>query len=315
MTTNTALVNKFTRAINKVGFQLKKHSPEILAITGTIGIGVTAVLTYKATRKVDKVIDKHKTAMEKIHIATEKGITEAGEEYNAEDCKKDTVITYTQTGLELAKLYGPAIMVGLASGVAVLGSHKILRGRYLAVAAAYATEHKNFKEYRDRMVDRFGADLDRELRYNIKTQEVEEKVVDENGKETIVKKTVNTIDPSTIDGESSFFFDEYCKGWTKDSEANKFFVLQVQSWATQKLKADGFLSLNDVFDAMGIDKTKQGQLIGWVYDESDPERENFVDFGLYRNPRDKGKMDFVNGRERSVLLEPNVHGNLYSLMK
>lgn len=312
---NTALVNKITRAVNKVGFQLKKHSPEILAVAGTIGIGATAVLTYKATRKVDKVIDKHKTAMAKIHEATETGVTEAGEEYTSEDCKKDTVITYTQTGLELAKLYGPAILVGVASATAVLGSHKILRGRYLAVAAAYATEHKNFKEYRDRTIDRFGADLDRELRYNIKTQEIEEKVVDETGKETTVKKTVNVIDPSTVDGDSAFFFDEYCKGWTKDPEANKFFVLQVQDWATQKLKADGFLSLNDVFDAMGIDKTKQGQLIGWVYDTSDPERENFVDFGLYRNPRDQKKMDFINGRERSVLLEPNVHGSLYSLMK
>ena len=218
--TNTALVNKFTRAINKVGFQLKKHSPEILAVTGTIGIGVTAVLTYKATRKVDKVIDKHKTAMTKIHEAMETGVTEAGEEYTVEDSKKDTVITYTQTGLELAKLYGPAIAVGLASATAVLGSHRILRGRYLAVAAAYATEHKNFKEYRERMVDRFGSELDHELRYNIKTKEVEETVVDESGKETKVTKTVNVVDPSTIDGDSAFFFDEYCKGWTKDAEVD-----------------------------------------------------------------------------------------------
>ena len=48
---------------------------------------------------------------------------------------------------------------------------------------------QGFKEYRNRVIDRFGKGLDRELKYDIKAETIQEKITDEKGKEKTVEKT------------------------------------------------------------------------------------------------------------------------------
>ena len=108
------------------------------------------------------------------------------EEYTQDDGNKDLAIVYTQTALKVAKVYAPAVILGGLSITAILTSKNILRKRNIALAAAYTAVDKSFKEYRGRVVERFGKELDKELRYNIKAKDVEETVTDEKGKD--VKK-------------------------------------------------------------------------------------------------------------------------------
>ena len=61
---------------------------------------------------------------------------------------------------------------------------------------------------------------------------------------------------------------------------------------------------------LGIPKTAAGQIVGWVYDEEHPIGDNFIDFGIYDDKRNEQVRDFVNGRERSILLDFNVDGNI-----
>ena len=240
--TKAQIISGVSRAFYKTGFQLKKHSPEILAVAGTVGVVASAVLACKATLKVTDVISESKKTIEEIHTATEKGATADGREYTAEDSKKDLTITYAHTGVKLAKLYGPAVILGAASLGCMLTSHGILRKRYIATAAAYATIDKSFKEYRGRVVDRFGKEIDRELRHNIKVKEVEEVVVDENGKEKKVKTTVNELDPRNV-SDYARFFDEYCAGWTKDPGYNLTFLKMQQAEASTCVPHPGPSSL------------------------------------------------------------------------
>lgn len=306
------LMNKVTRTIHKAGFQVKKHSPEILIVAGVIGTVTSAVMACKATTKVGKIVDEHEAQVEAVHEAVENGVTNAGENYSVEDSKKDLAIIYTQTGLKYVKLYAPAVLLGTLSITAMVSSSVILRKRNVALAAAYATVDKGFKEYRGRVIERFGKELDRELRYNIKAQEVEEVTIDEDGNETVVTKTVEVAE---INENSDYarFFDETCTGWTRNAEFNLTFLKQQQRWANDKLKAEGRLFLNDVYDMLGIDKTKAGQVVGWIYDENNPLGDNYVDFGIY-DLHDKQKRRFVNGLEKSILLDFNVDGNIWELM-
>ena len=304
------MVNKFSRSMHKVGFKLKKHSPEILMAVGITGSVVSTVLACKATLKVDAVVNKTKKSVDKIHTAVENGKTDAGELYNVEDSKKDLTIVYAQTGLELAKLYAPAVIVGVASVACILASNNILNKRNAAIAAAYATVDKSFKEYRERVVDRFGKDLDRELKYNIKAKDVEEIVKNEDGTETVVKKTINVGEPS----EYSRFFDETCSGWTKDAEYNLMFIRQQQNYANELLQRRGYVYLNEVYEMLGMQKSKPGHVIGWMYDELNPVGDNYIDFGIY-DVYDEAKRRFVNGHERSILLDFNVDGNIWEMMK
>lgn len=310
--TKAEIMTNVSRSFHKVGFKLKKHSPEILIAAGVIGTVASAVLACKATLKATKIVEQAKEDLDKVHEATDAQVTEAGEEYTAEDSKKDLTIVYARTGLNLVKAYAPAVILGAASIGCIMTSHNIIRKRNIALAAAYATVDKGFKEYRGRVVERFGKELDRELKYNIKAKEIEETVVDEDGNETVVKKTVETVDPN-MNSIYARFYDDGCTGWTKSAELNLCFLRNVQDWANKKLQAEGYLFLNDVYEALGIPKTSAGQQVGWVYDEKNPVGDNYVDFGIYDLYNEK-KRDFVNGIERTILLDFNVDGYILDLM-
>ena len=235
--------------------------------------------------------------------------TSDGEEYTEEVAKKDLTIVYAQTGLKFVKLYGPSVALGIASIACLLGSNHILRKRNLALAAALTNVATSFKEYRGRLVDRFGKDVDRELRFGIKAKEVEETVVDKDGNETTVTKTVEVVDPNTAHSLYSIVFCEGNTGWTKNAELNKVFLIQQQNWANDKLKMNGVLTLNEVYDMVGAPRTAYGQIAGWVWTEDGTIGDNFVDFGLFDVNNEKA-CDFINGREKSIILDFNCIGNI-----
>lgn len=308
----TELMNNVSRSINRIGFKLKKHSPEILAVTGTIGVVTSAVMACKATTKLGAILEKTKTDMEVIRTAMEHPEYLEPEKYTEDDGKNDIRILYAKTGLNIIKLYAPSVILGGLSIAAMLTSNNILRKRNIALAAAYTAVDKGFKEYRSRVVERFGEETDRELRYNLKSKEIEETVVDEKGKEKTVKKTVNVVDPSTYSVYARFY-DDGCNGWTKNPEDNLYFLKCQENYANDLLKTRGHLFLNEVYDMLGIPRTQAGQIVGWVYDEKNPVGDNFVDFGIL-DLYDEKKREFVNGYERTILLDFNVDGEIFKIL-
>ena len=299
-------LNTMSRSFHKMGFGVKKHSPEILVVAGVVGVVTSAVLACRATTKLNDVLNDSKDQIDQIHgYVKEHGFTE---KYTEEDSKKDLTIVHTQMAVKVVKLYAPAVIIGVASLGCILSSHKILSKRNAAIAAAYTAIDKSFKEYRGRVVERFGADLDKELRYNIKAKEIEETITDEKGKEKTVTNTVNTMDASDI-SDYARFFDVGNENWTKDPEFNLMFLKHQQSQANDILKAKGHLFLNDVYEMIGIPKSQAGQAVGWIYDEKCPIGDNYVDFGIY-NDSEANRL-FVNGQERSILLDFNVDGVIW----
>ena len=310
------LSNNATRAFHKAGFQLKKHSPEILVVTGVVGTVVGAVMACKATTKLHAVLEDTKEKIDMYHQGAEDGKVQSivndevvVVDYTKEDCSRDITIAYAQTGLKIAKLYAPAIAVGALSITSILVGHNILRKRNLALAAAYTAVDTGFKEYRGRVIKRFGEQLDKELKYDIKTKEIEETVVDENGKEKTVKKTIEVADPAGARSPYTFCFDETASGWVRDAESNKFFLMRQQDYANERLKARGYLFLNEVLDMLGIPRCRAGQTVGWIYDENNTVGDNFVDFGML-NIHSEPSRNFMNGLEQSIWLDFNVDGDI-----
>lgn len=307
------LLNKVSRKMYRIGFKVQKHSPEILMGAGIVGAVTSAVMACKATLKLDDVLAESKETVDKIHEVSENpDMIAEGKEYTEDDMKKDLTIVYAKAGLKVAKLYVPAIVLGGVSIAAIVSGHQILRKRNIALAAAYTAIDKGFKEYRGRVIDKFGEELDKELKYGIKAKEVEETVVDENGKEKKVKKTVETVGPNTGSPYAKFF-DESCRGWTKDPEYNLMMVRDVQDYANRLLKIKGHLFLNEVYDLLGIKRTSAGQVVGWIYDENNPIGDNYIDFGIY-DLHDEAKRNFVNGYERTILLDFNVDGDILNMI-
>lgn len=310
---NTDIIKSAGDVINKVGFKIRKHSPEILVAAGVVGTVASTIMACKATTKVSDILEDTKSQVDQVHtVLDDRNISE--DKYSQEDAKKDLAIVYVQSGVKLVKLYAPAVALGVLSLGCILTSNNILRKRNVALAAAYTAVDHGFKEYRGRVVERFGEAVDHELKYNIKAKKITETVVnEETGKEKKVKKTIDVVgDPSTY-SDYARFFDELCPMWEKDPEYNLIFLKAQQNYANDLLRSRGHLFLNEVYDMLGIPRSKAGQVVGWVYDENNPVGDNYVDFGIYDVNRENNR-DFVNGYERSILLDFNVDGNIWDLM-
>ena len=299
------IIAKITSTVNTATIKVKKHSPEILVVAGVVGTVASAVMACKATTKLSMVLEEHKKDVDAVHECSENEEIKA--DYSQEDAKKDLTIIYAQTGVKLVKLYAPAIALGALSITSIVASNNILRKRNVALAAAYATVDKSFKEYRNR-VERFGEQVDKELKYDIKAKKFEETVKDpETGKEKKVKSTVNV---ANADSGYARFFDETCNGYEKDTQYNLLMLRGQQQYANDLLHARGYVFLNDVYDMLGIDRTKEGQIVGWVYDKNNEVGDNFVDFGILETNRETEDGSY----EPAILLDFNVDGNILDLI-
>lgn len=299
------------RTLSMANLKLKKHSPEILMAAGVVGIVTSAVMACKATLKVNDILEEMKTNNDAVNEMLVDDRVKP-EDYSEEDAKKDRAIIVAQTGIKFVKLYGPAVALGVLSISSILASNNIMRKRNIALAAAYTVVDSSFKDYRARLVERFGEELDRELKYNVKTEQVEEIVVDEKGNESIVTNTVKTVNPANRYSQYARCFTDGCIGHTKDPIYNLGVVRQNEKFANIKYRTDGYLFLNDVYEMFGFPKTPAGQIVGWVYNRKDGKGDGYVDFGIYSD--DEKAKDFVNGFENSIWLDFNVDGPIYDLI-
>lgn len=305
MKNKTEIMKSVNGVASKTVMKLKKHSPEILVMAGIVGTVVSAVLACKATTKVAEILDETKGTLDTIHEGMETGAIN-GQEYTTEDGKKDTVVVYAQTGMKLAKLYAPAIILGTLSITSILASNNILRKRNVVLGAAYAAIDKNFKEYRGRVIERFGEQVDTELKYGIKAKKFEEIEVDpETGKEKKVKKTVMVADPN-LQSDYAVYFDSKSRNYETNPDYNRMFLKAQQAFANDKLQTRGHLFLNEVLDDLDLPRTPAGQIVGWTKDGPD----GYVNFRIVEVERET-----EDGRhEPALLLDFNVEGNIWEKM-
>lgn len=313
MNTNlNSLKTSAMRTMHGVGFRLKKNSPEILLAMG-IGLSIYGLVEgCKASTKAADIIESSKKSIDEVKECKE--LADKGEltvEYTEQDYKKDITVAYSQFALEMGKLYFKTVVIEALSITSLISSHTVLKRRNIALAAAYATLDRGFKEYRSRVVERLGQEMDNELRYNIKAKNIETVITDEKGKEKVVAEIVDEYE---INDYSMYarVYDKTCKGYTRDATANFMFLNACEQFATNKLITNGILFLNDVYAMLGIEPTKEGQVVGWVFDKTIPISQNRVSFGLDKLYHE-GTRRFLNGEESDIILDFNVDGNVWEL--
>ena len=287
-----------TKLLGRSILVLKKHSPEILTTVGIVGMVTASVMASRATLKVAPVIDKIRDGRD---TANELYANIDAVEYDEKARNKDLAYTYMQGTLDLSKLYGPAVSLGLSSIACIIAAHGIMHRRNVALVAAYKVVESGFSEYRKRVAAELGDDRENDLYRGIEREEVETK----NGKKkTVIKKNPNGHSPYAK------FFDELSGNWSKTPEYNLLFLKAQQNYANDLLHARGHVFLNDVYDMLDIPRTQAGQVVGWVISD---DGDNFIDFGIYDFDSDKAR-EFVNGYEKSILLDFNVDGVIYDLI-
>jgi Family of unknown function (DUF6353) len=279
-----------TQTVGRQLLQTQKHSPRILFAVGLAGVVTSTVLACRSTLKLGETLDNFKQDIDDTKVLAHSQVLTP--EMHRPD-GKDLAYVYVKGTYSLVKLYAPAILIGTASIAALTTSHTTLMRRNASLTAAYSALQVSFDAYRERVKAELGTERELMLRHNahVETVEIEGK-----------KQEVMVADPN---GWSPYarFFDEGSTEWVKNAEMNRIFLQCQQNYFNHILHARGHVFLNEVYDHLGLMRSKEGSVVGWVMGNGD----NFIDFGLF----DAASSRFINGYERSILLDFNVDGVIY----
>jgi len=294
-----SLIQTITKAGGKIMLQVQKHAPEILMSIGVIGFGGCVVTACKATLVAKEELDEKKEEL--IAVRESKDDFETEHEYN-----REIALIHANRLKIVIKHYAAPVIIGALSVSCVLYSHNIMSKRNAALMAAYAAIDKAFKEYRKHVREQLGEEKDYEFLYGMKkAKKLDIIEVDEEGKEIVKKEDGTIVDPNLY-SQYAVFFDEASPCWTKSPEYNKSFLIGIQNSMNDMLHARGHVFLNEVYDAIGVPRTQAGAVVGWVLGAGD----DFIDFNIFDIANER-KRSFVNGFERSILLDFNVDGVIF----
>ena len=290
----------FKNIFYKVSFDLRKHSPEILTTVGVVGVVAGTVMACVATTKLEKTLEEHKKEIEDVHDSKNR--------ISEKEYRQDITKAYGKTVWSMIKLYGPAVLVESSAIGCLIGSHKILSNRNAALATAYTTVSSAFDAYKKRVAEKLGEEAEKEIRYDIREEEIDEEHEDSKGKQKTYKKVVKTMDENTHSPYSRFY-DAGCSGWSRDAGANNIYLKNVQAYFNDRLRIRHYVFLNEVYEYLNLPPIREGQYLGWYYNPEDETLHNCIDFGIF-DIHNVLKRNFVNGFENVVLLDFNIDGNI-----
>lgn len=306
----TELATKASQILMKSKLGLKKHSPEILMVTG-IGVGVVAaVIACKQTVKATQIIEDARKSLGDIETVQE--MSKNGEaNYTEEDYANDRKTVGVQVVTGMIKTYAVPVGLGILSITCILASNHIMRKRNVALAAAYSALSTDFMNYRKRVVEKYGKETDFLLKNGLEKELVAHQVVDpETGEVKETQEEVVKYDGAKLSQYARVFDEVGSTQWTPSPDHNKAFLLMEQNYFNERIKTRGYIFLNEVYERLGFRPTKAGSIVGWVYQNADYEG---IDFGIFSAHTQKAE-DFLNGDEPSIILDFNVQGDILSLV-
>ena len=306
----TELATKAGQILVKTKLGIKKHSPEILVAAG-IGTGIiAAIVACKQTIKANDIVAEARKSLQNIEDVKELAANNEVE-YTEENEQEDRKTIGMQIAVGMVKTYALPVGLGVLSITCILAGHHILKKRNVALAAAYSALSTDFMNYRKRVVDKYGKDVDFMLKNGLEKQIVANQVVDpETGEVKETKEEVLTYEGDKLSQYARVFDEVGSTQWTPSADHNRAFLLMEQNYFNERIRTRGYIFLNEVYERLGFRPTKAGSVVGWVYQNADYEG---IDFGIFTAHTQKAA-EFLEGTEPSIILDFNVQGDILSLV-
>lgn len=276
-----------TRTAGRTLLKAQKNSPTLLFVAGVGGVVAATVLACRATLKVEDVITNTHDEMTNAEMLRSRNQS-TEHEYNAQ--KRHIVLN---GAFSITKLYGPALVVGVVSIGCLTKSHRQLTQRNAALTAAYVSLQNFLEGYRGRVREAIGEEKERDVYYASTPVELVQDT--ENGPVKVFGTAPGMRSPyATIFDDKNTMFQE--------SAVFNQHLFRIQSeMLTNKLRAQGHLFLNEVYDRLGCPRTPTGQVCGWAI--GDPKSDDFVEIRAF-------PMHDYHG---SFMLDFNVGGHVLNM--
>lgn len=271
---------------------LRKNGPALLTAAGIGGMIAANVLTAKAALKTQDQLKELKVQADEI-----KSKEDIDDRLRAQELGRHWVVN----SWPVVREFAPGVLIGAGAVICLVSSHRMMQNRQTALVAAYAALDTAYKAYRARVREVVGEEAELELYRAPRVLTTEEKVGEGNSLLTC------EIDyDERMPSPYARFFDSSCPSWTKTPEYNLIFLRGQQQYFNDRLNAHGFVFLNEVYEALGMERNQLGQHVGWLK-AGRSRGDGFIDFGIY-DIFDESKRAFVNGFEPVALLDFNVDG-------
>lgn len=202
---------------------VSKRSPEILTGIGIAGMTMTTVLAVRATPKAVKLLDEKK------------------KEARIDKLEPLDVVKTTW------KCYIPAMVTGVTSAACLIGANSVNAKRNAALATAYKLSETAFIEYRDKVVETIGEKKEQLVKDKVAEERIKNNPVSNN--EVIITEKGNTLCYDTISGR--YFKSDIEKLRRAENDLN------------ERLFGEMYISLNEFYDAIGLNRTRIGDDLGW----------------------------------------------------
>lgn len=312
MSIKTTLTNTFGKTIGTV----KAKSPEIILAASICGVVATVVTACVVTKDAEPVIEEHKKDLADLKEKFEKN------EISKANKDRLTTVIYVKTGLKIVKIYRKPIIYGTASIAGIVLSHKIqtnrintLKKENVALAGTLTATEKAFKKYRDGVIDRFGKEIDEQLRYGIRQEEFEETKTDENGNTKTVKQTLNIANKDNAGSPYVRYITESHPLWQLCGGDEQYLIAQLRMkqsmWNdTLKSRPERFVGINEVYTDLKFQPVSDFMVSGWEYVPSDTTIDQYVEFDV----REVVLPDEYGEFHRAYAVDFNAH-NVYTKRK
>ena len=273
--------------INAAGkLMTKVKSPKGMFVLGTACLVGAVVTAFKAGKEIDEVVEFNKDQIENTKVLREAGEYEAedGElvEYTESDYKKDLTHNYIWFGVDVAKKMLPPIGLGVASFLCYKGGFNALGEKLATMTAAYTVLDRSYNKLLENAKEVYGEEAADKLKYGmIEPLEVDipADIDPETGKKIgkAHKEKFDAVrDVGLSDNASPYAVRvQDCAGFTRDPNYNVIYLEHVQDLANAKLQTRGYLTLYEVYEALGLigvvnaSVEKMSHQCGWVLGHGD----------------------------------------------
>lgn len=263
--------------------RISKHAPTILSVTASAGVIATGYLAWKAGTRFEDVEgrdwDRRKECLRNADIIPDEDVPKIE--------RKNRILFI----LDTVRTVAPAAIVGAATITMIYFSNSISKKRLAAMGAAYATLQTAFDGYKRTMVEALGKEsVDKILKPKLPNvgKSADEILSSDNKSDAahVSEAVVNSL--KALSPYARIIAEESSTCWDPNEDYTSQNLAAVQLWANRRLERKGHLFLNEVFDQLGLSRTREGAVVGWL---KNGEGDNYVSFGdfdasIYRVPSD-----------------------------
>ena len=300
--------------------KVKFRSPELLIGAGVVGlVGAAVVAVRRGVRWHNAAKGNLMLDLETIKKA------EASPEYSREDKVRDYAQAVGRGVWSFAQIYGPSVLVGVASVGSILAGTGILKGRLAAMTSAAATAQAALERYRARVREKMGEDADYEFAYEVSAKKAKIKHEDGTKESLVTYHLVPSSGEWMAASPYSRLWDENAIEWCANRDIQFLTLRSLENHFNQELNARGVVFLNDVYKALGLPMSKDAALVGWIKDYEKPKMaklaaelgrvpgDGVISFGVFENESPSARA-YLAGDDDRVVLDFNVDGVIYDLI-